>query len=51
MGTWAYLAVFGQVDLERFAIVLKPERAHGEEDVLAVDGFPLLLLALLRGCV
>ena len=51
MGGWGtYLAVLGQVNLERLGVVLEAERAHREEDVLAVDGFPLFLMALLRRC-
>jgi hypothetical protein len=46
----AYLAVLGQVDLECLGIVLETERAHGKENVLAIDRFPLLLMALLGRC-
>ena len=42
-----YLAVLGQIDLERLTVVLEPERAHGKEDVFTVDRFPLFLVALL----
>ncbi len=49
-GMESYLAVLGQINLERLGVVLEAERAHREEDVLAVDGFPLFLMALLRRC-
>lgn len=43
-----YLTVLGEVDLERLGIILKAEGAHGEEDVLTVDRFPLFLMAFFR---
>lgn len=42
-----HLSVSRQVDLESFAVVLEPKRGHCEEDVFAVNRFPLLLLTLL----
>ena len=45
-----YLSVPRQVDLECFAIVLKAERCHCEDDIFAVDGLALLLLTFLRCC-
>lgn len=46
----SHLAISAQVNLQRFAVILKPKRRHGEKNVLAVDGFALLLLALFRCC-
>lgn len=43
-----HLTVPGEVDLQRLPVVLKPERSHGEQDVFAVYGFALLLLAFFR---
>jgi hypothetical protein len=45
-----YLSVLRQVNLECLGVVLKPEGAHGEENVLAIDSFPLFLMALLGRC-
>jgi hypothetical protein len=43
-----HLSVPGEVDLECLAIILEPKRRHREQDVFAVDGLALLLLAFLR---
>lgn len=45
----AHFSVLGEIDLKSFPIVLESKRAHGKEDVLSVDCFPLLLLTLFRG--
>jgi len=44
-----YFAGLGEVNLERFGVVLKAERRHREQNIFAVDGLSLLLLALFRG--
>jgi len=44
-----HFAIFRQVDLQSLGVVLETQRRHGEENVLAVDGLALLLLAFLRG--
>jgi len=41
-----HLSELVQVDFQRLHILLKAQRAHGPEQVIAVDGFPLLPLAL-----
>jgi hypothetical protein len=41
-----HLSVPCEVDLQRLSIVLEAKRGHGEEDVFAIDGLALLLLAL-----
>jgi hypothetical protein len=41
-----YISVLLQVDLERVDVLLEAERGHGPEQVVPVDGLPLLLLAL-----
>lgn len=41
-----HLSVLLQVHLEGFNVVLKPQRGHGPQQVVAVDGLPLLPLAL-----
>ncbi len=46
----SYFSVLGEIDLERLGVVLKPERRHGEQDILAVDSLPLLLVTLLGCC-
>jgi hypothetical protein len=43
-----HLAELGKVDLESLCIILKAERNHRVEDILAADRLPLLELALLR---
>jgi hypothetical protein len=43
-----HLSVPGEVDLECLAVILETKRRHGEEDIFAVDGLALLLLAFLR---
>lgn len=50
-GGWGchYLAVFRQINLESFRVVLESERCHGEENVFAVNRLPLFLVAFL-GC-
>ena len=45
-----HLPVPSEVDLQRFAVVLKPKRCHREKDVLAIDGLALFLLAFFRCC-
>ena len=42
----AYLPVPRQVDLESFGVILETKRSHGEEYVLAIHRFALLLLTL-----
>jgi len=44
-----HLPVLVQVNLERVHILLEPQCGHGPQQVITVDGFPLLLLALIRG--
>lgn len=44
-----HLAELLQVELERLHVHVEAQRGHGEEDVLAVDGLPLLLVAPLAG--
>jgi hypothetical protein len=44
-----HFAIFRQVDLQSLGVVLETQRRHGEENVLAIDGLALLLLAFLRG--
>jgi hypothetical protein len=46
----AYLAIPGEVDLQGFGIVLEAKRSHGKQNILAVDRFALLLLALFGCC-
>ena len=41
-----HFAIFGEIDLQCFGIVLEPQRSHGKEDVLAIDRLALLLLTL-----
>lgn len=36
------LAIFLQIQLERFDIVVETQCGHGEQDVFSVDSFPLL---------
>jgi hypothetical protein len=43
-----YLTVLGKIDLESLSVILKPQRCHSEENVLAVNRLSLLLLAFLR---
>ncbi|KAJ8524521.1 hypothetical protein ON010_g16597 [Phytophthora cinnamomi] len=43
------LAVLLQVELERLHVAVEAQRAHGPDDVVAVDGLALLLLALVAG--
>jgi hypothetical protein len=43
-----HLSVPGEVDLECLAVILEAKRGHSEEDIFAVDGLALLLLAFLR---
>ena len=38
------LSVLLEVELERLDVVVEAEGGHGEEDVLPVDGLPLLRL-------
>lgn len=49
MRTPTDLAVLGEIDLEGLGIVLKSKRSHGKQNILAVDGLALFLLAFL-GC-
>jgi hypothetical protein len=42
-----HLAIFGQVDLECFRIVLESKRGHGKQDILAIHRLSFLLLTLL----
>jgi hypothetical protein len=44
-----YLTILGQVNLERFSIVFKTQRGHGEENVFPVYSLSLFLMALLGG--
>ena len=44
-----HLSVSGEVDLEGLAVILETKRRHSEEDIFAIDGLALLLLAFLRG--
>jgi hypothetical protein len=55
VGAWiekseAYLSVAGQIYLQCFGVVLEAQRRHCEEDVLAVYGLSLLLLAFFGCC-
>jgi hypothetical protein len=43
------LAELVEVELERLDVVLEPQRGHGPEQVVAVDGLALLALALVGG--
>lgn len=43
------LAKLEKVELQRLDVVFKAQRAHGTEQVVAVDGFPLFLQALVAG--
>lgn len=43
----SHLAEFLQVELQRFHVHVEAQRGHGEQDVLSVDGLPLLLVAAL----
>lgn len=45
-----YLAVFREVNLESLGVVFKAQRCHGKEYVLAVNRFPLFLVAFLGSC-
>lgn len=40
---------FGEVDLERVDVLVEAQSAHGPQQVFAVDGLALLLLALVAG--
>lgn len=42
-----HLAELLQIELERLHVHVEAQRGHGEKDVLAVDGLPLLLVAAL----
>lgn len=44
-----HLAELLQVEFERLHVHVEAQRGHGEEDVLAIDGLPLLLVAALAG--
>ena len=46
----SYLSILGEIDLESFGIVLKAQRVHSKEDVLAIDSFSLFLVAFFRCC-
>jgi hypothetical protein len=41
-----HLSVLLQVHLEGFNVVFKPQRGHGPQQIVAIDGLPLLPLAL-----
>ena len=41
-----HFAIFGEIDLQCFGIILEPQRSHGKENVLAVDCLAFLLLTL-----
>jgi hypothetical protein len=41
-----HFAIFGEIDLQCFGIILEPQRSHGKENVLAIDRLALLLLTL-----
>jgi hypothetical protein len=44
------LAILGKINLKSLCVVLKTERGHRKQNILAVDGLALLLLTFLRGC-
>lgn len=43
----SHLSELLQVKLQRLHVHVKAQRGHGEQDVLPVDGLPLLLVAAL----
>ena len=45
----AHLAEFVEVKLEGLHVVLETEGAHGPQQIISVDGLPLLALALVAG--
>lgn len=42
-----HLAILGQVDLERLRVVLKTQRRHCEQNILAIDRLALFLVTFL----
>lgn len=47
----AHFSVLVEVELERLHVLLEAQRAHGPQEVVPVDGFPFLPLALVAGPV
>lgn len=43
----SHLAELLQVELQRLHVHVEAQRGHGEQDVLTIDGLPLLLVAAL----
>lgn len=41
-----HLAILGKINFKGLSIVFEPKGGHSEQDILAVDGLPLLLLTL-----
>lgn len=41
------LAVLGEVDLERLNVLIEAQCAHRPQNIVSIDRFPLLLLALI----
>jgi hypothetical protein len=41
------LSVFGQVDFDDLFVVVETQRSHRGEDILAIDGFTLLIQAFI----
>ncbi len=46
----ADLSVPSQIDLQRLSVVLEAQRRHRKQDVFAIDGLSLFLLAFLGCC-
>ena len=46
---FSYLSEFLQVEFERLHVHVEAQGGHGEQDVLAIYGLPLLLVAALTG--
>lgn len=44
-----HVPVLMEVTLQGLHILFKAERGHGPHKIIAVDGLPLLVLALIRG--
>lgn len=42
-----YLAILGKIQSKRFCVLFKSQRVHGVQQVVAVDGLALFLLALI----
>lgn len=43
------IPILGEVNLERFDVLVKAEGGHGPEEIVSVDGLALFLQALVRG--